>query len=125
MIMAFPSKVDVGSLFVGECVDELEIPNGIVTHSGKAVRPVSIETFIDNWSNGGTTVEFTILMHGGRVVTVKGHAIKHIPATVAGERDSLGIIVRASEREDFVAIFKANEIDGIFHGQMRVDRTVA
>jgi len=123
--MAFATKVEIGCRLVGEYVDEAEVPAGMVVHRGEPVRPLSLTEFVDDWSVGSSTKEFTILMHGGRVVTVKGHAIKHIPATVAGERDSLGVIVRALDREDFVAIFRANEIDGIFHGQMRVDRTVA
>jgi len=123
--MSRPTKVDVGCLFVGEYVDELELPTGLVTHRGLPVRPVSVEEFTEDWLIGHTTKEFTVLLHGGRVVQVKGHAIKHLPSSGSGDQDSFGVILRDDDREEFVAIFPAREIDGIFHGRLRVDGTVA
>lgn len=123
--MSIATKAETGCILVGEFVDEGVIPPGTVSHRGEPVRTTSTTEFIDHWTTDAAMKEFTVLLHGGRVVSVRGHELKHLPGSGSGDKDSYGIIVRAAAREELIAVFKASDVDGIFHGEMRVDRTVA
>src|SRR4051812_35756640 len=109
--MAIATKVETDCLMLGEFVDQAEVPSGVTFHEGVPDLPSSITEFVDNWSVGDGTKEFTVLLHDGRVVAVRGHGLKHMPAGAAGEPDTYGIVVRAAEREELVGLFRTSEVN--------------
>jgi hypothetical protein len=80
---------------------------------------------IDVWLSDADMKDFTVLFQDGRTAAVRGHALKHLPATSAPERDSWGIVVRSADREDLIAVFKVSDVSAIFHGELRVAPTAA
>jgi hypothetical protein len=114
-----------GCLLVGEYIDEAEIPTDAVLHPGEAVRPQLVGNYLDLWGKDDEIKEFTVLLKDGRIVTVRGHSLKHWPSAVPGESGSYGIVVRSASEEVLVALFKVFEVIGIFHGEMHPDRKIA
>jgi len=110
-----------GCLLVGEYVDEAECPENLVVHQGEVVRPQVVATFTDVWGCDDGLKEFSVLFKDGRVVVVRGHGLKSdLPRS-----DVFSIVVRNGEEEVVVALFKSDDVSGIFHGQMRQDRKIA
>jgi hypothetical protein len=117
-------SANVGCLLVGEYVDEAECPTNLAFRRGEVVRPQVVANYLDLWGRDDGLKEFTVLLKDGRVVTVRGHNLKHSPHPVAGQ-DVYRIVVRTTGEELLVALFKSGEVAGIFHGEMRSDRKIA
>src|SRR5262245_6726038 len=123
--MADQTGTDVGCLVVGEYIDEAEPPSQLPSHPGEIMRPKVVANYPDVWSGGDQVKEFTVLLKDGRTVAVRGHGLKHWPATVAGESGAYGVVLRTVSEEVVVALFKVLEVIGIFHGEVRSDRRIA
>src|SRR5438128_2098914 len=124
-LMANDTHAEAGCLLVGEFVDEAELPANQAFHRGEVVRPQLVGEFHDLWCSEEAVKNFTVLLKDDRTVAVRGHCLKHWPATVTGESGSYGVVMRIANEEVVVALFKAVEVIGIFHGEMRVDRESA
>jgi hypothetical protein len=111
------------SRLVAEFVDECVVPAGVRYGRGEPVRPIRIDCFADVGSMPDGLKDFTVLLHDGKVVAVRGHELRLMPAT--GANESYGVVGRAKDREELIALFRTSEVDGIFHGELRVDRTIA
>ncbi len=123
--MSEHTNANVGCLLVGEYVDEAELPADLAPHRGEVVRPDMAANYLDPWGSDDNLKEFTVLLSDGRVAAVRGHSLKHLPPTVAGESGSYGVIVRTGSEETLIALFKTDDVVGIFHGEMRSDRKSA
>jgi hypothetical protein len=116
------ASVQAGCSLIGEYIDEAELPMNRALHQGEVVRPQVVANYLDLWATDAGTKEFTVLLKDGRVATVRGHSLKHLPT---GEGLLYGIISRTADEEVFVALFKSSEVVGIFHGEICVDRKIA
>jgi len=56
----------------------------------------------------------------GRVVAVRGHGLKYL-----SDGGIYGVVARTEGEEVFVALFKGETVEGIFHGEIRSDRKLA
>src|SRR3954451_2964248 len=102
---------------VGEYVDEAEVPTDLAVHPGEAVRAHLVATYVDLWGKVDGIKEFTVLLKDGRVVAVRGHGLKYLP-----DGGIYGVVVRTEGEDVFVALFKSETVEGIFHGEIRSDR---
>ncbi len=110
-----------GCLLVGEYVDEAECPANRAFHQGEVVRPHVVANFLDLWGRDDGMREFTVLLKDGRVIVVRGHSLKsELPRASV-----FSIVVRIGEEEAIVALFKSDDVSGIFHGEVRPDRKIA
>jgi hypothetical protein len=110
-----------GCLLVGEYVDEAESPTNIEFHRGEVIRPQVVANFLDIWGRDDGMREFTILLKDGRVVAVRGHSLKSdLPCAAV-----FSVVVRSGDEEVVVALFKSDDVSGIFHGELRPDRKIA
>src|SRR5438094_3064447 len=119
--MTTPVTANIGCLLVGEYVDEAECPPHLTSCRGEVVRPQVVASYTDLWGREDGLKEFTVLLKDGRVVAVRGHALKYSPHPVAGQ-DVYGIVIRNGTEEVFVALFKSSDVAGIFHGEVHADR---
>jgi hypothetical protein len=106
---------------VGEYVDEGECPANFTSGRGEVVRPQVVANFLDLWGRDDGMREFTVLLKDGRVVAVRGHSLK---SELAGA-SVFSIVVRSEGEEVIVALFKSDDVSGIFHGELRPDRKIA
>ena len=120
--MSNPVSATTGCLLVGEYVDEAECAANRAVHGGDVVRPQVVGNFIDLWGRDDGMREFTILLNDGRVVVVRGHGLK---SGLPPEGSVFGVIVRGAAEEVIVALFKSDDVSGIFHGELRSDRKIA
>jgi hypothetical protein len=119
--MTNPVNATVGCLVVGEYLDEVDGPTDRAVHHGEAVRPTVVADYLDVWGRTDVLREFTVLLKDGQVVTVGGHALKsELP-----HASVFSIVVRAGDEEVVVALFKSDDVSGIFHGELRPDRKIA
>ena len=110
-----------GCLLVGEYVDEAECPANRAFHRGEVVRPQVVANFIDLWGRDDGMREFIVLLKDGRVVVVRGHGLKSgLPLASV-----FSVVVRSGAEEVIVALFKSDDVSGIFHGELRPDRKIA
>jgi hypothetical protein len=111
-----------GCLLVGEYVDEVECPAHLALHRGEVVRPQIVANFLDLWGRDDGMREFTVLLKDGRVVVVRGHGLK---SGLPPNASVFSVVVRSGAEEVVVALFKSDDISGIFHGELRPDRKIA
>ena len=116
-------NTEAGCVLVGEYVDEGECPPGVARQS-EVVRPEVVANFADIWTHDDGLREFTVLLKDGRILAVRGHGLKHEPSPREGQ-DTYSIVVRSGEEELLVALFKSNDVSGIFCGVVRSDRKIA
>ena len=116
--MTNPGNATAGCLLVGEYVDEADSPTDGVARRGEAVRPQVVASHLDVWARDDGLREFTVLLKDGRVVAVRGHSLSVLPS-------AFSIVVRTGGEEVIVALFKSDDVHGIFHGEMRPDRKTA
>jgi len=108
-------------LLVGEYVDEAECPPNLAIHQGEVVRAQVVASFLDHWARDDAMREFTVLLKDGRVIGVRGHSLKsELPQAAV-----FSIVVRIGGEEAIVALFKSDDVAGIFHGELRSDRKIA
>jgi hypothetical protein len=111
----------VGCLLVGEYVDEAECPANLAHHRGEPVRPQVVANYLDLWGRDDGLREFTVLLKDGQVVAVRGHCLKsELPRAPV-----FSVVVRTGGEEVVVALFKSDDVSGIFHGELRPDRKIA
>jgi hypothetical protein len=122
--MANHVSATAGCLLVAEYVDEADCPTSLAFHRGEVVRPQVVGNFLDLWGRDDGVREFTVLLKDGRVVAVRGHGLKYAPHPHAGQ-DVYSIVVRTGGEEVLVALFKSDDVTGIFCGEMRADRKIA
>ena len=123
--MTNATAAQAGCLVVGEYVDEAEVPANLQTHRGEPVRPRMVASYLDLWGRDDGAKEFTVLLKDGRVVAVRGHGLKQLPASAPGEGGSYAVVVRSAGEEVLVALFSSSDVVGIFHGELRSDRKTA
>jgi hypothetical protein len=111
-----------GCLLVGEYVDEAECPANLAFHRGEVVRPQVVANFLDLWGRDDGMREFTVLLKDGRVVVVRGHGLK---SGLPPNASVFSVVVRSGADEVIVALFKSDDVSGIFHGELRPDRKIA
>jgi hypothetical protein len=122
--MNSPANATVGCLLVGEYVDEGDCPANLPSCRSEAVPTRLVANYLDLWGRDDGMREFTVLLRDGRVVVVRGHALKHEPSPQGGQ-DVYGIVVRSGGEEVLVALFKSHDVSGIFCGELRSDRRIA
>jgi hypothetical protein len=114
-------SASTGCLVVGEYVDEAECPTNLALHGGEVVRPQVVASFLDLWGHDDGMKEFTVLLNDGRVIAVRGHSLKSdLPHSSV-----FSIVARSGPEEVIVALFKSDDVSGIFHGELRLDRKIA
>jgi hypothetical protein len=118
-------NAETGCRYLGEYVDEAELPPNAVYSRSEVVRPSFLLSYVDLWSEGDGSRNFTVLLKDGRTVTVRGHALKQWPPTVPGDSGSYGIVIRSASEEVIVALFRIGEVVGVFHGELQPERKVA
>jgi hypothetical protein len=119
--MTNPERATAGCLMVGEYVDEAECPANLAFHRGEVVRPQVVANFLDLWGCDDGLREFTVLLKDGRVIVVRGHGLKsELPRASV-----FSIVVRVGGEEVIVALFKSDDVSGIFHGELQPDRKSA
>jgi hypothetical protein len=121
--MADQPGAEAGCRLVGEYVDEAEEPTTPAAR-GEVVRPQVVADHLDLWGLADGIKEFTVLLTDGRVVAVRGHALKQLPPA-GGDGGSYGVVVRTASAEELVALFRIADVVGIFHGELRPDRKTA
>lgn len=110
-----------GCLLVGEYVDEAECPANVAFHRGEVVRPQVVANFLDLWGRDDGMREFTVLLKDGRVVVVRGHGLKNgLPIAPV-----FSVVVRSGGEEVAIALFKSDDVSGIFHGELQPERKIA
>ncbi len=114
----------VGCHLVGEYVDEGDCPANPASRGGEVVRTQVVAEYLDHWTIRDIIKEFTVLLKDGRVVAVCGHSLRHSPNPVTGQ-DVYSVVIRTPSDEVLVALFKCEEVAGIFHGEIRSDRKIA
>ena len=71
-------------------------------------------------SSAGDGNRFTVLLRDKRTVTVFGHALKYIQnASNSTDYGSYGILSRTDGGEVLVALFRVEEVIGVFSGDIR------
>lgn len=110
------TRVEVGCPLVAEFTDTADVPTG-APGRGEPVRPTSVAAFHDAGPSADTFKEFTVLLKDGRVVAVRGSAVKPLSG-------ALGVLAGAAG-DALVAVFQSTEVVGIFHGELRPDRMSA
>jgi len=105
-------------------VDEAEAPANVPGPGGEVVRPHMVADPINLWGRDDDRKRFTVLMKDGRVLTVRGHGLKHTPHAVAGQ-DVYSVVIRSAGEEVVVALFKNADVAGIFCGELCADRKIA
>lgn len=123
--MADHGRVIEGCRFIGEYVDEAEVPTDLTIHAGEAVPSNLVAEYTDLGSTNAGLKEFTVLLNDGRKVLVRGQGLKQLPGISQDDRGSFGIVLRSEGEEVLVALFKADETVGIFHGEIQSDRKTA
>ncbi len=109
-----------GCVLVGDYVDEAGGPTSAPSRS-EVVRPEIVASYADVWGRDDGLREFTVLLKTGHVIIVRGHSLRsELP-----QASVFSIIVRSGEEDVVVALFKSDEVSGIFHGEMRPDRKIA
>jgi hypothetical protein len=110
-----------GCLLVGEYVDEAERPKNQTAERSEVVRPQVVANCLDVWGSDDGLREFTVLLKNGHIIVVRGHSLRsELP-----QASVFSIVVRNGGEEVIVALFKSDEVSGIFHGEMRPDRKIA
>ncbi len=119
--MTNPVSATADCLMVAEYVDEAECPANVAYHQGEVIRPQVVADFLDVWGRDDGMREFTVLFKDGRVVVVRGHSLKHdLPRA-----NVYSIAARIAGEEVIVALFKSDDVTGIFNGEVRPDRKIA
>lgn len=110
-----------GCRHIGDYIDEAECPVIPTSQRYEVVRPQVVANYCDIWESADSLREFTVLLKSGHVIFVRGHSLKsELP-----HADVFSIIVHSGDDEVVVALFKSDEVAGIFHGEMRPDRKIA
>jgi hypothetical protein len=129
--MTSHTGANLGCLLVGDYADEGEVPEGFASLQGAASRaqverPRLVAGYLDEWSPEDGVRQFTVLLRDDRVVTVRGHSLKHVQhAANPTDPGSYGILLRAGEDEVLIALFRVSEVTGIFSGELRRARESA
>lgn len=111
-----------GCLLVGEYVDETDCPANLAFHRSEVVRPQVVANFLDLWGHDDGMREFTVLLKDGRIVVVRGHGLK---SGLPPNASVFSVVVRRGAEEVIVALFKSDDVSGIFHGELRPDLKIA
>jgi hypothetical protein len=121
------TNVEVGCLFVGEFVDENDLQGECSLSRGEAVRPRVIAEFLDLWAKPEAEVkEFTVLLKEKGMVKVRGRGLKWIQAQHRGEGGGVFAVVdRSQEGEVIVAMFRNDDVIGIFNGVLQSTAQIA
>src|SRR5438067_1879138 len=111
-----------GCLLIGEYVDEGEIPETLAhmnnrPPSTQVERPRVVANYLDLWSSNNGEKEFTILLRDNRTVTVRGHTIQLVESAHS-EATSFAVVAHANGADVMVALFRSDEVTGIFSGEM-------
>ena len=118
------SKTEIGCSFIGEFGTENATKPANEMSRGEPVCARLIPGSTDPAWPKSEMREFIVLLEDGRVLTVHGHCLKHEPCT-NGMPDSYGVFVRTDNEELLIAIFRSDEVSGIFCGDMQSDRKIA
>ncbi len=118
-------NIETGCVFVGEYLDEAEVPAEFASLPNQASSKCQIQhtqvvaDYLETWSEDDAEKELKVLLCDQRVVTVRGHSLKLVPNT-ANPQDlgSYGIVVHSGKQEVFVALFRVAEVKGVFSGEM-------
>jgi hypothetical protein len=114
-------NAEVDGVLVGDYVDDAGSPANPLSPQSEVVRPQIVANCLDVWGLDDGLREFTVLLKNGQVIVVRGHCLKsELP-----HASVFSILVRSGEQEVVVALFKSEEVSGIFHGEMRPDRKIA
>ncbi len=116
-------RVDTGCLFVADYMDEGDIPTDTKFSQGEVVRTHVVGKFVDVNPIEVDVTNFIVLLKTGQTITVKGHTLKHLPHSESGQ-DFYSIVVQNGDEETLVAIFKSQDISGIFTGQIDLGKNL-
>src|SRR4051812_49187271 len=118
-------NAEAGCLLVGEYVDEVELPKDHSVHRGEVVRPRVVADSTDYWRQNDTFKEYLVLLRDGRTVAVRGQGLKLLSTSETGSGVHYGVFARLGSEETFLALFKGEDVVGIFHGELRTERQIA
>jgi hypothetical protein len=120
--MTANNNVDVRCRLVGEYVDEAEVPISLQKENappslGQVDRPRLVANFLDYWGQDDELKAFTVKLRDGSFIHVKGHGLKYLQnQSNSTDFGSYGVVLKESDGETLVALFRAEEVTGIFHG---------
>jgi hypothetical protein len=115
--MGYSINVETDCLFVGEFVEDMELPAGQTASVGHVQETEFLGTFVENWPAEVDTIDFKILLRDGRTVTVRGHALQYLPnPSNPSDAATYGILGYTGLGEVLVALFPASEVTGVFTG---------
>jgi hypothetical protein len=124
--MAHSSRAEVGCLFVGEFVEEPEVPTDRAFHRGEVLRPQLVASYLDMGSVVDEVREFTVLLRDSRVITVSGSGLKYVQnAGNPSDYGSYAVLAPSAGGAVIVALFRVSEVTGIFSGDMQRPRESA
>lgn len=112
--------VNVDCRLMSEYVDEGEVPANLDCHPGEPVRTRLIADYLDAGSQGDDMTDFTVMMTGNQVISVRGNALKVINPGEAGGAAHYAILRRLAAEEIVVALFPVSSVHGIFSGSIQV-----
>jgi hypothetical protein len=122
--VASDTNVVTGCLLVGEFVDEATSPDNAKISGGEVQRPRVISDSQDIWGPAHALKDFTVLLKDGRTLTVRGSGLRHSPHSVPGQ-DIYSVVIQTAANDVVVALFKSDEVAGIFHGELLAERKIA
>jgi len=123
---------NVSPVIIGDFVDNGSLVTAPRNGRQRPISEAAVEyprlvgDIVEYGSPAGKLREFTVLLNDNREVVIRGHAIEHRPGDAAtNDQGSYGVVMHSGGRDVLVALFRANEIRGIFDGAVRVSRTSA
>jgi hypothetical protein len=123
--MSMTTDVVTKCRLVGQFTDEGQVPPGLAPAAGESVRTSAVYTFAEHGSTQSATQPFTVLLAGGEVATVRGHALKVLEPAHAGGSSHYAIVERRAGEEVIVGLFGTAHVRGVFSGEARTERNGA
>jgi hypothetical protein len=116
--MANPPDVDTGCTHLGKSVHDFPLLPGMENAAiGENQLPSVIHHFVDDWPGDIRTLQFQVLLHDNRTVSVRGHGLRYLQnPSNPSDLGSYAIVTRTGQGEVVVALFRVAEVTGIFSG---------
>lgn len=120
--MSMTTDIVTKCRLVGEFTDEGQVPPGLAPSAGETVRTSAMHTFVEYGGPHSEAQPFTVLLAGGEIATVRGHALKVLEPAHAGGSSHYAIVERRGGEEVIVGLFGTAHVRGVFSGVARADR---
>jgi hypothetical protein len=116
------ASANVGCRLVAEYLDEGEATEGITAHPGEPVRPRVVAHYLDSGPTEEGPRAFTVVMDGGEIATVRGHGLEVLQPNQPGGPSHYAVLEHQAGGKVIVALFRTDQVRGIFSGNMSQGR---